>query len=659
MWNGASYQTVSFAGATGQWCHVAVVLSPTNAQFFVNGLPLGTTTNGINLTVSGAPFTIGAAYNDSGNLSNHFAGMLEEVRVWNVARSRADITNYMFQPVTATALGLVACYRFDEAAGIAAYDATTNHLNGVLLNRPWRLPSNWSPLIALNGPSPLTNECHVAFMDPGAKLSASPVGLAAGGLYSLALKADGTIFGWGRNDEGQTSIPANATNVVALAAGEFYSLALKADGTVVGWGRNDDYGEITIPASATNLVALAACRYHSLALKADGTVVGWGNNDYGQTTIPTSVTNVVALTAGALHSLALKGDGTVVGWGAGGLGTSDFPNYGQATIPASATNVVALAAGHYHSLALRGDGTVVGWGAGGPGTSGFPHFGQTTIPVSATNVVALAVGNFQSLAIKWDGTVVGWGYNGYGQTTIPVSATNVVALAAGNFQSLALKGDGTAIGWGFNNYGQATIPTDVYLLNLALSVSGAVNPNAPGVYNLAYNATNALGAVVTTARTVVIVDTQPPVLALLGDNPLLHAVGAPFTDPGATATDLCAGDLTGTIVITNTVNFSVTGSYTNIYNVTDASGNTVQANRVVTVFLPPPPVFTSYSVAAPGQFRLHASGTAGLTYTLQTSTNLVNWVSHTNLVAGPGGTIDCWIEISTNAPACFHRLRWP
>ena len=47
------------------------------------------------------------------------------------------------------------------------------------------------------------------------------------------------------------------TNVVAIAATGSFSMALKANGTVVGWGHNS-YGEITIPAGLTNVVAISA-----------------------------------------------------------------------------------------------------------------------------------------------------------------------------------------------------------------------------------------------------------------------------------------------------------------------------------------------------------------------------------------------------------------
>ena len=64
-------------------------------------------------------------------------------------------------------------------------------------------------------------------------------------------------------------------------------------------------------------------------------------------------------------------------------------------------------------------------------------------------------------------------------------------------------------------------------------------------------------------------------------------------------------------------------------------------------------------VSAPGQFQLQATGTAGLIYWLQTSTNLVDWVDRTNLLAKPGGLIECLEDMDPNAPAWFYRLRWP
>jgi hypothetical protein len=45
--------------------------------------------------------------------------------------------------------------------------------------------------------------------------------------------------------------------------------------------------------------------------------------------------------------------------------------------------------------------------------------------------------------------------------------------------------------------------------------------------------------------------------------------------------------------------------------------------------------------------------------TLQTSTNLVDWLDHTNIVTDPLGLMDWREDMDTNAPARFYRLKWP
>jgi len=62
--------------------------------------------------------------------------------------------------------------------------------------------------------------------------------------------------------------------VAAIAAGVYHSLALKADGTVIGWG-NNDFGQITVPPGLTGVKAISATYFHNLALKVDGSVIGW------------------------------------------------------------------------------------------------------------------------------------------------------------------------------------------------------------------------------------------------------------------------------------------------------------------------------------------------------------------------------------------------
>ncbi|QMV44918.1 hypothetical protein FPL14_06905 [Cohnella cholangitidis] len=100
---------------------------------------------------------------------------------------------------------------------------------------------------------------------------------------------------------------------VQIAAGDLFSLALKADGTVVAWGGNHQ-GQSTVPAGLADVVSIAAGTEHSLALKADGTVVAWGYNGGGRSTVPAGLADVVSIAAGASFA-ALKADGTVVALG--------------------------------------------------------------------------------------------------------------------------------------------------------------------------------------------------------------------------------------------------------------------------------------------------------------------------------------------------------
>jgi hypothetical protein len=115
--------------------------------------------------------------------------------------------------------------------------------------------------------------------------------------------------------------------------------------------------------------------------------------------------------------------------------------------------------------------------------------------------------------------------------------------------------------------------------SLGVTANSTVNPDAVGTYTINYSATDPSGNSATNTRTVYIVDTTPPVVALIGDNPLTNAVHTAFTDPGATAGDACAGSLSVTPV--NTVNPSAVGTYTNSYTATDPSGNSATITRTV------------------------------------------------------------------------------
>ncbi len=341
------------------------------------------------------------------------------------------------------------------------------------------------------------------------------VQIAAGAYHSLALREDGTVFGWGLNLYGQTTgVPNNISpndtkgivmrfgrplsNIVAIAAGENHSLALRADGYVIGWGAGQadypyegpHYGQTDIPAEAYGVVAIAAGGSLSAALRYDGTIIVWGQNDSRRIVAPEGMSDAVAIAAGGNHSLVLTPylGGTVRGLGANtqrqANGDYSYASGYFVTLSGQLlANVVAIAAGGTHSLALQAGGAVYGWGENryGQGNGYSPFTGPVYVAGQPlVNVVAIAAGRNHSLALKADGGVVGWGLTNSGQVNIPPGATNqVVAIAAGGDQSLALKADGTVVGWGYPQMNTAGLAGVVAIAagafqSLALKADGTV-----------------------------------------------------------------------------------------------------------------------------------------------------------------------------------------
>jgi streptogramin lyase len=88
-----------------------------------------------------------------------------------------------------------------------------------------------------------------------------------------------------------------------------------------------------------------------------------------------------------------------------------------------------------------------------------------------------------------------------------------------------------------------------------------------------------------------VVDTQGPAITLLGANPLTVECHTGFIDPGASASDTCAGDLTGAISVSGSVDPNTPGSYVLTYSVSDGS-HTASVMRTVNVVDTTAPVIT-------------------------------------------------------------------
>ena len=152
--------------------------------------------------------------------------------------------------------------------------------------------------------------------------------------------------------------------------------------------------------------------------------------------------------------------------------------------------------------------------------------------------------------------------------------------------------------------------------NSSLSLTGVNLPShtiSVIVSNLYAGATNS--AVLT------VQDTTPPVITLIGGNPIYVDLGSTFTDPGATANDTCAGSVP--VVASGTVNVNVVVTNILTYTAADGNGNTNTATRTVIV-IAATPVITGVAANPDGSFTLNFAGIPGDTYVLETTTNLLS-----------------------------------
>jgi alpha-tubulin suppressor-like RCC1 family protein len=174
------------------------------------------------------------------------------------------------------------------------------------------------------------------------------VAAAHGANYDLALKADGTVTGWG-DPSTPASVPGTLSNVVQVSAGPAYALALQANGSIVAWGSDAPATQPELPAATQILAAPTS----ALALSG-GQVTQWGTASTTAPPPPSDLSGVVQIASETVAFLALKSDHTVVSWGL--MPDTNIPTDIQGRV----TKVVG---GGFSAAALLDDGTVRVWGA--------------------------------------------------------------------------------------------------------------------------------------------------------------------------------------------------------------------------------------------------------------------------------------------------------
>ncbi len=348
--------------------------------------------------------------------------------------------------------------------------------------------------------------------------TAPPIGpirsIASNGSFSIVVKADGSVVGWGRDPDGQAARQPSQKRVITspetislpgkvlqVALGETTQYALLEDGTVIAWGTNDEgqlgngpmgaSGELgrypkpsvtpVLVTGLTDIIQIAAGWKHAVALRKDGTVWAWGRRDNGEigdgkpeglsalrAIGPTRVPGLEGITQIAVarpHNLALRADGRVVAWGSnrdGELGNGGRLTGWTPTEVSGIDRVISIAAGTGGgkglSGAIRSDGTVWLWGTNtsaqmgnglGPLSPDDPG-GRVLQPVPVAGVAgakSLTIGDGHIAVLLRDGTLRMWGHDGWGQIGVGTSGF-YHDIYLGGPHSFAVCTDGKLWVWG-------------------------------------------------------------------------------------------------------------------------------------------------------------------------------------------------------------------
>jgi uncharacterized repeat protein (TIGR01451 family) len=400
------------------------------------------------------------------------------------------------------------------------------------------LQTNASVTSARPDPNPANSSASVTSNVVAQAFFGNVRAIGAGNSHTTIVRNDGTVWNWGVGSQGQLGDGTSGTalnpvravtplqvpgidgvEAVEDSTGFGFVLALKSNGTVWGWGNNfnaqlgdgTNFQLRTRPVQTvglTNVKGIAGGDVYGAAVKTDGTVWIWGapvltgGSNLIQTPIQlTGIANVTAIAGGNRHLLMLKTDKTVWSIGANSMGQLGNGN-GNSTTPvqvAGLSNVARIAAGDEFSLALKEDGTIWAWGSNSNGQLG-PGGGNTDLnphpnPVRVTGLPGgmanISAGGAFCLALASDGTMWSWGDNssrqlghGAGSFTTPTPAQipnfgNVVSIAGGLHHSVALKSDGSVWTWGLNLDGELGDSTTNTVSTIPLRVSGLITVNSP------------------------------------------------------------------------------------------------------------------------------------------------------------------------------------
>lgn len=244
-----------------------------------------------------------------------------------------------------------------------------------------------------------------------------------------------------------------------VATGDGTTHAIDANGSLWAWGWNDE-GQLG----------------YELPMKPDGSA------RYDRTAVPQQVgtaTDWVSAVSGQARVYVLKNDGTLWACGMNSKGVqgtgSSSKNPVLTQVPGEGWAKVATTRFFGHSaLAIKNDGTLWAWGEGEYGVLGIGSYSNKSTPVQVgtdTDWTDISVGSSHALAVKADGTLWGWGFNEMSQlldfptnNKVPAQLgtdTDWASVVAIDRCSYGIKKDGSLWKWGVEFIGDDENPSSV------------------------------------------------------------------------------------------------------------------------------------------------------------------------------------------------------
>ena len=153
-----SFYTPSDTIQLNKWYHIAGVIDAKRdvMRLFINGVEVGTTDfkGQESFYESRKPLRIGWTHEEERPTQSPFVGLIDEVRIWNVAQTGAEIRSDMNSQLTGDESGLIAYWKFDGATDGIVRDASPNKNDGRLIGNA-KLESYTRPIFKISNPEQL------------------------------------------------------------------------------------------------------------------------------------------------------------------------------------------------------------------------------------------------------------------------------------------------------------------------------------------------------------------------------------------------------------------------------------------------------------------------------------------------------------------------